>query len=101
MTVEQEEKLLKRFGIFTLILMYPLNQFFNHYIDRDDTELSFVILLMLVILVPALAMIVLSFRKFTRDRKAGKNLKRYKTALFFIGIGLLMSLIFLIYGLSI
>ena len=87
MTVEQEEKLLKSLGLFTLLVFIPLNTF----IVKN-------IFIKVAIIVPLLiAFIVLYFRKYRRDKRQNKDLTRYKMALFFLGISLLMLVAAIVY----
>lgn len=87
MTVEQEEKLIKSLGIFTLLVFLPLNV----YILKNDVIRLMIIVLLLI------AFAILHYRKYNRDKKAGNDLTRYKILLFFIGISFLLFITFLSY----
>lgn len=87
MTVEQEEKLLKSLGLFTLLVFIPLNTF----IVKN-------IFIKVAIIVPLLiAFIVLYFRKYRRDKRQNKDLSRYKMLLLFLGITVLIFVFALVY----
>ncbi len=87
MTVEQEEKLIKSLGLFTLLVFIPLNTF----IVKN-------IFIKVAIIVPLLiAFIVLYFRKYRRDKRQNKDLSRYKMLLLFLGITVLIFVFALVY----
>jgi Ca2+/Na+ antiporter len=87
MTIEQEEKFLKSLGIFTLLVFVPLNSFVI-----KDLGLKF------LFIVPMLFLYTfLYYRKYTRDKKEGKDISRYKRLLFFVGISFLIFIFSLFY----
>lgn len=85
MTVDTEEKALKLLSIFAFLGSMPI----VNIISNDSVKCA--------ILIPLLITIsILFFRKFKRDKKKGKDLSKYKTWLFFIGISFLIFIIFLL-----
>ncbi len=87
MTTEQEAKLLKSLGIFTLLVFLPLNIF----VIKND-------IVKLLIFIPILVLFsILYVRQYKRDKAANKDLSRYKMLLFFLGISLLMLVAALVY----
>jgi hypothetical protein len=87
MTTEQEERVLKVIGLFTLLVFVPLNAFII-----KDLGLKFLFIVPLLFLYT-----FLYYRKYIRDKKAGNDLSRYKQMLFFIGISFLIFITFLFY----
>lgn len=85
-SAEREEKFIKTMGILVLILM-PV---FNGIVKDDEVKLFISIPL-------AIIMGVLATRKFIRDRKEGKPLKRYYIALGFVILSVI-TFVFAIYS---
>jgi len=87
MTVEQEEKIFKSIGLFTLLVFVPLNTF----VIKDP-------MVKLVLIVPLLLVFsILYWRRYQRDKKAGNDLSRYKRLMVYIGISLLIFTAFLLF----
>lgn len=84
MTIEQEEKLLKTLGIFTLLVIVPL----NFFIKNDILKLTVIIPFLLFFA-------ILNYRQYSRDKKEGKDLSRYKIWLFFIVFTFVITAVFL------
>ncbi|WP_309641064.1 hypothetical protein [Flavobacterium sp.] len=85
MTVEREEKLLKDLKIFALLVFLAI----TFFIKNDILKLS--------ITIPFLfALAILTYRKYSRDKKEGKDLSRYKMGLFFIALTFVITAIFLL-----
>ncbi len=84
MTTEQEERLIKQLTAFALIALITTSFTVN------------TVILKLIIVIPSLIILaILQFRKFNRDKKEGKDLSRYKTWLFIIGISYLILLVYM------
>jgi uncharacterized membrane protein len=81
MTIEQEDKALKSLSIFAFLGSMPI----VNLISNDLVKCAILIPLLLV-------MSILLFRKFKRDKKDGKDLVKYRTWLFFIGISVIIFL---------
>jgi hypothetical protein len=88
MTTEQEEKVLKVIGLFTLLVFVPLNTFII-----KDLGLKFLFIVPLLFLYT-----FLYYRKYIRDKNEGKYISRYKRLLFFVGISFLIFIFFLFYS---
>jgi hypothetical protein len=87
MKVEQEEKLLKTLGIFTLLVFVPLNAF---VIKNLFIKVAFITPLLIFF-------IILHTRKYERDKRENKDLTKYKMLLFFLLLSFLMLIVSLYY----
>lgn len=84
MTVEKEEKSLKDLGAFSLIIFLVI----TFFIKNDIIKLT--------ITVPVIiALTILNYRKYSRDKKEGKDLSRYTRMIFFIVISFVITAVFL------
>ena len=84
MTIEREEKLLKDLGVFSLIVFIAITFFIKNDILKLSITIPFLI-----------AFAILNFRKYSRDKKEGKDLSRYKRMLFFLILTFVITAVFL------
>ena len=81
-SIAKEEKLLKGLGIFVLLVLLRIHYLF----DNENLGLDFLYLLIAI-------MSVLTFRKYTRDKRDGKDLSKYQMLLGFLILTILTSII--------
>ncbi len=85
MTVEREEKLLKDLKILALLAFLAI----TFFVKNDIIKLSITIPFLL-------ALAILNYRKYLRDKKEGKDLSKYKMGLFFIVLTFVITAVFLL-----
>lgn len=81
-SIEKEEKLLKGLGVFVLLVLLPFQQLSKN----ENLSLDFVYILLAI-------MSVLTFRKYSRDKREGKDLSKYKMLLAFLMLTIVISVI--------
>lgn len=83
MKVETEEKILKFLGVFTLLVFVPV----NFLVIEDKIRLLYILIPLLIVFT------MLYYRKYTRDKKLGRDMSRYKMLLGFLVIAIFLFLL--------
>jgi MFS superfamily sulfate permease-like transporter len=82
---EREEKIIKSLGIVTLLCILPM------MVLLKDNVLKSCIIIPLAILSS-----ILYYRKYTRDKRDGKDVSRFKRMFFFMVISIVITVVFIL-----